>query len=154
MEELNHQMTEDPIVKEPIEKQARIWGMLCHLTALIVLLRLPSYTVNIPFINVIVNVSIPFVNVIGPLVVWLFKRKSSPFVDAQGKESLNFQLSMTFYIIIAALMLSVIYIKLGIFPMLPIVVLAIINLLLVVIATVRANSGDIYRYPFTIRLIK
>jgi uncharacterized protein len=129
MQELN-QVTEDPIVKEPIEKQARIWGMLCHLTALLGLM------------------GIPLLNVIGPLVVWLIKRKTSPFVDEQGKESLNFQLSMTVYAIIAALM---IYIKLG---MLPLWILAAINLLLVFIAAVRANSGEIYRYPFTIRLIK
>ena len=129
MEELN-QMTEEPLMKETIEKQTRVWGMLCHLTALFGLS------------------GIPLVNVIGPLVVWLFKRKTSPFVDKNGKESLNFQISMTVYAILAALM---IYIKMG---MLPLWILAAINLLLVFIAAVRANNGDIYRYPFTIRLIK
>jgi uncharacterized protein len=129
MQELN-QMPECPIVKEPIDKQARAWGMLCHLTALFGLS------------------GIPLVNVIGPLVVWLFKRKTSPFVDKQGKESLNFQLSMTIYAVFAALM---IYIKLG---MLPLWILAAINLLLVFIAAVRANRGEIYLYPFTIRFIK
>jgi uncharacterized protein len=129
MQELN-QVTEEPIVKEPIKKQARIWGMLCHLTALLGL------------------IGIPFGHIIGPLIVWLFKKKAYPFVDKQGKESLNFQISMTLYAIIAALM---IYIKLG---MLPLWILAAINLLLVFIAAVRANSGEIYRYPFTIRLIK
>jgi uncharacterized protein len=129
MQELN-QMTEDPIVKETIDKQARTWGMLCHLTALFGLS------------------GIPLVNVIGPLVVWFFKRKTSPFVDKQGKESLNFQLSMTTYAVFAALM---IYIKLG---MLPLWILAAINLLLVFIAAVRANRGEIYLYPFTIRFIK
>ena len=129
MQELN-QTIEDPIVEEPIEKQARVWGMLCHLTALLGLM------------------GIPLLNVIGPLVVWLIKRKTSPFVDEQGKESLNFQLSMTVYAVIAALM---IYLKMG---MLPLWILAAINLLLVFIAAVRANSGEIYRYPFTIRFIK
>jgi uncharacterized Tic20 family protein len=129
MQELN-QMTEASIVKEPVEKPARVWGMLCHLTALLGLM------------------GIPFFNIIGPLVVWLFKKRAYPFVDKQGRESLNFQISMTIYAFVAALM---IYIKLG---MLPLWILAAINMLLVFIAAVRANSGETYRYPFTIRLIK
>ena len=129
MQELD-QMTEEPVVKSPVEKQARVWGMLCHLTALLGLM------------------GIPFGHILGPLIVWLFKKKTYPFVDEQGKESLNFQLSMTVYAIIAALM---IYIKLG---MLPLWILAAINLLLVFIAAIRANSGGIYHYPFTIRFIK
>lgn len=123
-------MTEDSIVKNPIEKQERVWGMLCHLAALLGL------------------TGIPLLNVIGPLVVWLFKRKTSPFVDKQGKESLNFQFSMIIYAVFAALM---IYLKLG---MLPLWILAAINLLLVFIAAVGANAGEIYRYPYTIRFIK
>ena len=123
-------MTDDSLAKDPVEKKERVWGMLCHLTALFGLL------------------GIPLLNLIGPLVVWLIKRKTSPFVDEQGKESLNFQLSMTVYAVIAALM---IYLKMG---MLPLWILAAINLLLVFIAAVRANSGEIYRYPFTIRFIK
>jgi len=140
MEGLN-QPTEEPIVAEPVEKQARIWGMLCHLIALLGL------------------IGIPFANLVGPLVVWLFKRKTYPFVDKQGKESLNFQISMTLYIILAAapsiayysLFAAASIIKIW---MLPLWILAAINLLLVFIAAVRANSGEIYRYPFTIRLIK
>jgi uncharacterized Tic20 family protein len=129
MQELN-QITEDSIVNNPIEKKERVWGMLCHLTALLGL------------------IGIPFGHIAGPLIIWLFKKKAYPFVNKQGKESLNFQLSMTIYAVFAALM---IYIKLG---MLPLWILAAINLLLVFIAAVRANAGEIYRYPFTIRFIK
>ena len=123
-------MTDDSLGKDTVEKKERIWGMLCHLTALLGLL------------------GIPLANLIGPLLVWLGKRKTSSFIDQQGKESLNFQLSMTLYSIFAALL---IYIKLG---MLPLWILAAINLLLVFIAAVRANNGDIYRYPFKIRFIR
>ncbi|MEW6113824.1 MAG: DUF4870 domain-containing protein, partial [Thermodesulfobacteriota bacterium] len=60
-------------------KQATNWGMLCHLSALLGL------------------VLISFGHILGPLVVWLFKKNDDPFIDEQGKESLNFQISMTIY---------------------------------------------------------
>ncbi len=123
-------MPEDALSKEPIEKQARVWGMLCHLTALIGL------------------TGIPLGNILGPLLVWLFKKKDYPFVDQQGREALNFQLSMTIYAIVAAL---AILLRLGIVLFF---ILACINALLVIIAGLRANTGEPYRYPFTIRFIK
>lgn len=112
------------------ESRARIWGMLCHLTALLGM------------------VGIPFGNIIGPLVVWLYKRKSYPNVLVQGKESLNFQLTMTILVLIAALL---IYVRIG---MMIIFVLASINAVLVLIASVQAYRGEPYHYPFQIRFIK
>ncbi len=123
-------MPEISIMKDSVEKQARIWGMLCHLTALLGL------------------TGVPFGHILGPLLVWLYKKKEYPFVNEQGKEALNFQLSMTVYALIAALM---IFIKLG---MILLFILAAVNMFLVIIAALRANSGDIFRYPFKIRFIK
>jgi uncharacterized Tic20 family protein len=106
------------------------WGMLCHLTALLV------------------YVGIPFGNIIGPLVVWLLKRQQYAFVDIQGKESINFQISMSIYGLIAALLT---YILIG---WLLLAGLVVANIVLVVIASVRASRGESYRYPFAMRLIK
>jgi len=68
--------------------------MLCHLTALLGI------------------IGIPFGNIVGPLIIWLLKKNVYPFVNEQGKESLNFQISMTIYALAAALL---ILIKIGFF---------------------------------------
>lgn len=110
------------------QKQERTWGMLCHLSALAAFI-------------------FPLGNIFGPLIVWLVKKDESPFIDDQGKESLNFQISFTIYCIFAAI-LTVIFI--GIILL---IALGIAFLILVIIASVKANEGEEFRYPFTIRLI-
>jgi len=115
------------------DKQTRVWGMLCHLTALLGL------------------IGIPLGHLAGPFIVWLLKKDVHPFVREQGIESLNFQLSMTLYIALAAAFLYVTKLGLG---MILIFVLAPINALLVIIASLTAYRGESYSYPFKIRFIK
>jgi uncharacterized Tic20 family protein len=79
--------------------------------------------------------------------MWLIKRGEMPMVDRQGKEALNFQLTVT---IVSLLCSPLVFIGIGI------VVLALIwiaNLILIVVAAVRTSEGVVYRYPFTWRLI-
>jgi uncharacterized protein len=90
---------------------------------------------------------IPFANVLAPLVLWLAKRDAYPSVDAHGKEAVNFQISMSIYTILAGLSM---FIMIG-FVLLPAVLLT--NLVLMILASVRASRGEFYRYPFTIRFI-
>jgi uncharacterized Tic20 family protein len=123
-------MPEDAPLNTEEDKQARIWGMLCHLTALLGM------------------IGIPFGHIFGPLIIWLVKKNTYPFVNIQGKESLNFQLSMTIYAIAAALL---IFVKIGM-PLLLLV--AGINFILVIIASIRAFNGETYTYPLAIRLIR
>ncbi len=115
---------------EKDNNKAVTWATFCHVGAL-------SLFIGIPFGNIAV-----------PLVIWLVKKNEFPFVDEQGKESLNFQISMTIYGIIAGLLC---YIVIG-FVLLPVLVVA--NIVLIIIATVKTNKGEGYRYPFTIRVIK
>ena len=76
------------------------------------------------------------------------KRGDSPEIDAYGKESLNFQISMLIYDIIAFILFIV-------FIGIPILIgLWVLNTVLVIIASVKAGQGEFYRYPLTIRLIK
>jgi uncharacterized Tic20 family protein len=89
----------------------------------------------------------PLGNIFGPLVLWLLKRKTSMYLDENGKESLNFQISMTLYGIVAGI-LSLFGVGL---PILAVIVLA--DGILVVVAAVQAHKGDLYRYPLTIRFI-
>ena len=87
-------------------------------------------------------------HILGPLIVWLAKRNDSPEINEHGKESLNFQISMLIYNVIAAVLCLVL---IG-FIILPI--LHILNLVLVIVASIQASEGRFYRYPITIRLIK
>ena len=110
--------------------QERTMGMLCHLLAFCGLVM--------PFGG----------NILGPLVLWLVKKEGMPFVDDQGKESLNFQISVVIYGVGAALLSFIgIGIVLG-------AALGVFWLVMVIIATVAANKGERYRYPLTIRLLK
>jgi uncharacterized Tic20 family protein len=90
---------------------------------------------------------IPFGNVLGPLIFWLCLRDKHAEVNEHGKESLNFQLSMTLYALIAGLS---IFVLIGI-VLLPIVLL--LDLILLIIASVKASKGEFYRYPLTIRFL-
>lgn len=115
--------------------------MLCHLLALSAL------------------IGVPFGNIIGPLVMWLIKREEVPFVDECGKESLNFQISMTIYtaglaIVCLPMLLIPILGMIFIFAaMFVFIALFVVAIALVVIASLKATEGESYRYPFTIRLI-
>jgi len=111
-------------------EQDRLWAMLTHMTALCVL------------------TGIPFGNILAPLFIWLWKRRTSPLVDANGKESLNFQISMTLYGI-ASLILCLVLIG---FVLL--MAIAIADVILVIMASLKADRGEIYRYPLTLRIIR
>ncbi len=122
-------MTTDTPV-EGYSKDERMWGMFCHLAALAAF------------------VGIPLGNILGPLIVWLIKRDEFPFVADQGKESLNFQISMSIYGLIC---IPLMFVVIGIFLLFA---LMIVDVVFIVIATMKANEGTLYRYPLTIRLIK
>ena len=87
-------------------------------------------------------------HIFGPLIVWLLKRNESPEIDAHGKESLNFQLSMLIYNVIAGILIIVL---IGI-PLL--ILLYVLNIVFVIVASIQAGDGKLYRYPVAIRFIK
>jgi uncharacterized Tic20 family protein len=87
-------------------------------------------------------------HILGPLIVWLAKRGDSPEIDEHGKESLNFQISMLIYNVIAGLLCLVLIGFVILF------ILHILNLVLVIVASIQASEGKLYRYPIAIRLIK
>jgi len=85
--------------------------------------------------------------VIGPLIIWLLKKNQSSYLDQQGRELLNFQLTYLFYAFLAFLLLVV---AIGAL-LLPLIGFAVI--VLTIIGIVRAAEGQIYRFPLTIRLL-
>jgi uncharacterized protein len=123
--------TEQPQIEiRELTPEARNWGMLCHLSALLGFIP--------PFIGV----------VLGPLVLWLLKGKEHPFIDACGRESLNFQISMLIY---AALTTPLFCIGIGFVLWFA---LWALDAVLVIVAAYKANDGVVYRYPMTMRLIR
>lgn len=85
---------------------------------------------------------------LGPLIIWLIKKDEEPFVDDQGKEALNFQITVLIGLFASGILT---FICVGFFTGLAIV---IANLVLCIMAGMKANEGVTYRYPFTLRLIK
>ncbi|HET6632708.1 MAG TPA: DUF4870 domain-containing protein [Rhodanobacteraceae bacterium] len=91
---------------------------------------------------------------IGPLVVWLIKKDTMPFVDDQGKEALNFNITIAIACF-ALLVLSIITLGIGVIIALPLwILIAIYWFICTIIAAIRANEGVRYRYPMTLRLLK
>lgn len=101
----------------------RTMGMLCHLLGI-------------------------FTNFVGPLIIWLIKKDSSPYVDAQGKNALNFQLSFLIYYAVSGILC---FILIG---FLIEWILGILYIIFAIIGTVKASNGEFYKYPMAIELIK
>jgi len=120
----------EPMVDPSLDKDTRMWGMFCHLSALC------------GFIG------IPLGSVLGPLIIWLIKREEHPFIDAQGKEALNFQISMVIYGAVSALLIFVLIGFLLLFALL------VLDVVCTIMAAVKANDGVSFRYPLTIRFLK
>lgn len=110
------------------DQETRSWAMFAHLSAL-------------------AGYLIPFGNIIAPLIIWSVKKDSHPFIDEQAKEALNFQICMMIYFLTAGLLT---FILIG-FILLPIIF--IVQLVFIIIASVKANQGENYRYPLTFRLV-
>jgi len=115
----------------PVDANARQWAMFAHLSAFL------SAIVVLPFL--------------GPLVVYLAKKDEHPFIADQSREALNFNLSVTIYVFASILISLTIILALVGIPALVVILLGWI--ILTIIAAVRANNGEAYRYPLTIKLV-
>jgi uncharacterized Tic20 family protein len=121
-------VTEVPENK-PLNSDDTNWGVIAHLSPLAGLL-------------------VPFGSVIAPLIIMLTKGKDSTFVEAQARESLNFQITIAIGIIASFLLF---FVLIG-FAIMPILIVA--DFVLIFLAAVAASKGENYQYPFTLRLIK
>ena len=91
---------------------------------------------------------------LGPLIIWLVKKDTMPFVNDQAKEALNFNITITIIFVILAILgfatLGIGFLLIG--PLMLIIGLA--ALVFIIIAAIKSNEGVAYRYPFALRLIK
>ena len=138
MNEMKDAASATPATASPDERQ---WAMFAHLSALLGGLVTSGWAGSIGFF-------------IGPLVIWLMKKDTMPFVDDQAKEALNFAITVS----IACLVLLVLtLVTLGIGALLTVPLFAVVGigaLVLVIIAAMKAKEGVAYRYPFALRLVK
>lgn len=128
------------------------WAMLCHLSSLSSM------------------IGIPFGNILGPLIIWLIKKEESSFVDQQGRESLNFQISLFIYgfgaLVLSLVIFGLIFVTVianeEIAFLIPIffviifvvfILIWIITIILTIIASIQAKSGRKFRYPFIFRFL-
>lgn len=107
------------------------WAMLCHLSALSGML-----------------IPIPGINLIVPFAIWSAKKNDHPFIDEEGKEAVNFQISLTIYGVVSALL---IFVLIG-FPMIAVVILA--GIILPILSAMKAKEGISAKYPLTLRFLK
>ena len=124
-----------------IDAQERQWAMFAHLSALVGAIVTGGWAFSIGCF-------------LGPLIIWLVKKDTMPFVADQAKEALNFNITLA--IIFAILfVLTVATLGVGILFTGPLyVIFGIAWLVFTIIAAIKANEGVAYRYPFTLRLVK
>jgi hypothetical protein len=127
---------------------SRTWEVLCHVAALSAF------------------IGVPFGNIAGPLIVWAMKRAEIPAVEHHGKEALNFQITASLAMIVLTAMgfffaLCAAIPVVGLLFWIPVALIALTgtvvllgNLVLTIVATLKASEGVPYRYPFTIRFVK
>ena len=111
-----------PVSYAPPSKDEMNMAMLCHLLGL-------------------------FTWVLGPLIIWLLKRDTSPFVDDHGKEALNFQITLTIAYFVAGILMFVV---IGCFVA---VALLVFELVVIIQGAMAASKGEPYRYPVALRLV-
>lgn len=90
----------------------------------------------------------PFAHIIAPLIIWMIKRDASAFINDQGKESVNAQITITIYAVICV---PLCLIGIGI---LMLIALWLASVILVIVAAMAAYEGRAYRYPLILRLVK
>ena len=128
--EINNEMMSDNKEILPVlstDPDERMWAMFCHLGTLVTWF--------------------PFANVIIPMTIWLVKKEKSPLVNDQGKEALNFQITMLIGYAICIPLCFVLIVIPAIFA------LFLYHVVFSIVAAIKSNEGLAYRYPYTLRLI-
>ncbi len=111
------------------EIKARQWGMFIHL-------------------SILAGYFIPFAGFIVPIVLWQIKKHEHPLIDAHGKNVANWLLSFLIYGFICWILALVLI------GLLFLWILGILNIVFAIIGGLKANNGEVWAYPFTIRFFK
>ena len=115
--------------QQPAEENPNMWAMILHLSQLL-------------------NFILPLAGIIAPIVIWQIKKDSMPIIDAHGKNAVNWIISTLIY---SAVCFVLTFILIGI---LGFAILGILAIVFPIIAGIKANSGEVWEYPLTIRVFK
>lgn len=126
MPSLNKKVMEE---NKTYTQSERDWAMFCHLSA-------------------VAGYLIPFGGIIGPLIFWTSRKDNSEWVNQNGRSSMNFQLSMLLYLVLT---IPLCIILIGI-PIL--IFLWIFRLVCIVVASIKASHGEVFKYPLSIPFIQ
>ena len=107
----------------------RMWAMLTHLSSLTGLFTVVG-------------------SLVGPLIVWQIQKDKSAFVDCHGKEAVNFNITVAIAFGVSFLLFILLI------GLVLIWIVGAVWFIFTVIAAIKANNGEYYRYPLTIRFIK
>jgi uncharacterized Tic20 family protein len=118
----------DPVAPDQPTSDDRTWAALCHVGAL-------SWYIGVP-------------GLLTVFLLWILKKEQSSFIDHHGKESINFQISMLLWVAVGIITFCV-----GV-GFVILVLDGIFNLIMVIIAAIKASNGEHFRYPLTLRIIR
>jgi uncharacterized Tic20 family protein len=128
----------DPPYCADISADEKQWAMFAHLSAL-------------------VAVWLGGMGFLGPLIIWVIQKDKMKFVDDQGKEALNFQLTLLgagIVLGIIAAPLVLLTFGIGLLLVIPVALgLVAYGIIMPIVAAMKANAGEAYRYPYTIRIV-
>jgi uncharacterized Tic20 family protein len=119
------------------ENQVRMWNMFCHLSTLSIC------------------VGVPFGNILGPLLVWQIQKDKFPSTNVHGKAALNFQITVTLALLVAfAITVALMFFCVGYLLVPGVALIGLAGLVFPIIAGVKANNGESYKYPYSIDFVK
>ena len=141
MTDFNETLTPPPPPSGTPGAEERQWAMFAHLSALLGGILTSGWAGSIGCF-------------LGPLVIWMMKKDTMPFVDDQAKEALNFNITIAI-IFFALFMMTLLTLGIGALLTVPLMILVgVAWLVFTIIAAMKANQGIAYRYPVNVRLIK
>ena len=128
---MNTDNTEEPAApsEDNIDKDTKLWAMILHL-------------------SVFAGYVVPLAGLIAPIVIWQVKKKDLPQIDAHGKIVVNFIISMVIYAVVSTVLLLV---GVGLFLL---IALGIIGVVFPIIGGIKANNGEVWKYPLSISFLK
>ena len=109
--------------------EERQMGMIMHLSQLVNVLFFP-------------------IGIVAPIVLWQTQKEKMPALDAHGKMVTNFMISMTIYMVVSIILMFVLI------GFLTILAAAIMGIVFPIIGGIKANNGELWSYPMTIKFLK
>lgn len=91
---------------------------------------------------------VPVAGIVAPIVIWQTQKDKIPALDAHGKMVVNWMLSELIYGFVSVVLM---FVLVGFLTMLAVVVMGIV---FPIVGAVKANNGEFWEYPLTIKFLK